>query len=145
MTINYSLFAMRKNWPYTREVTIKYNYIFHFIFYFYEMSINAKKQLNRLMEMEAAGLFRMWWKRMTADYERCLKFTEEQKKRILPLNFGNVSGAFYILASGIALSLLTFTIEIIYYYFCWKLKNQNKPQSLARKSKIIMKYEKHRN
>ena len=79
------------------------------------------------MEMEAAGLFRMWWKRMTADYERCLKFTEEQKKRILPLNFGNVSGAFYILAAGIALSVLTFTLEIIYYYSCLKFKNQNKP------------------
>ena len=49
------------------------------------------------------------------------------KKTILPLNFGNVSGAFYILAAGIALSVLTFTVEIIYYYSYLKLKNQNKP------------------
>ena len=66
------------------------------------------------MEMEAAGFFHIWWKHMITDPDRCLNFIEEQKKLLLPLNFENVSGAFYILAAGTALSFLVFLIELIY-------------------------------
>ena len=68
----------------------------------------------RLMEMEAVGLFRIWWKRMIVDPDRCLKFIDEQKSLLQPLNFGNVSGAFFVLGTGAALSFLTFLIELIY-------------------------------
>lgn len=70
--------------------------------------------ISRLMEMEAAGFFRIWWKKMMAKPDRCLSYIEEQKSRILPLNFGNVSGAFYILAVGMSLSFLVFLLEVIY-------------------------------
>ena len=66
------------------------------------------------MEMEAAGFFHIWWKQMITDPDRCLKFIEEQKKLLSPLNFENVSGAFYILAGGTALSFLVFLVELIY-------------------------------
>ncbi len=65
--------------------------------------------------MEAAGFFRFWWKEMMADPERCLNFIDEQKSLILPLNFGNVSGAFFILGTGTAVSFLSFLIELIYH------------------------------
>ena len=64
--------------------------------------------------MEAAGFFHFWWKEKMADPERCLKFIDEQKRLILPLIFGNVSGAFYILAAGTSLSFLVFLLEVIY-------------------------------
>jgi len=63
--------------------------------------------------MEAAGFFRIWWKKMMANPDRCLDYIEEQKSRILPLNFGNVSGAFYILAAGMSLSFLFFLLDVI--------------------------------
>jgi len=65
--------------------------------------------------MEAAGFFRTWWKKMMANPDRCLSYIEEQKSRILPLTFGNVSGAFYILAVGMSLSFLVFLLEVIYH------------------------------
>ena len=64
--------------------------------------------------MEAAGFFKLWWKRMITDPDRCLNFIAEQKSLLLPLNFDNVSGAFFILAAGVALSFLIFLIEMMY-------------------------------
>jgi len=66
------------------------------------------------MEMEAIGLFRIWWKRMIVDPDKCLKFIDEQKSLLRPLNFGNVSGTFFVLGTGTALSFLTSLIELIY-------------------------------
>jgi len=65
--------------------------------------------------MEAAGFFRIWWKRVMTNPDRCLNYIDEQKSRILPLHFGNVSGAFYILAAGTSLSFLVFLLEVIYH------------------------------
>ena len=65
--------------------------------------------------MKAAGLFRIWWKKVMSNPDRCLNYIEEQKSRILPLNFGEVSGAFFILTAGISLSFLVFLLAVVYH------------------------------
>ena len=67
------------------------------------------------MEMEAAGLFRKWWKEMITDPTRCLNYQREQRDKIAPLTFGQLSGAFVVLAVGFTLALLVLILESIYH------------------------------
>lgn len=104
--------ALAKGSPFTDNISKEYINVFSKNHAQNIQKVNWLRFDIRLMKMEAAGMFGLWWRRATTDPRRCMD--EARARPITPrLKLKGLSGAFTVLGVGIILSLIAFFGERI--------------------------------